>query len=285
MIVKDEECIIKLIDIANTHIDLGHWLSHFKMLATVIILKPNKTSYDSPKSFHPIILLNTMGKLFKKMIRERLQFHSISNNFIYFCQLGGLKHRSTTDADIMLTHFIHLEWIKNLFTSTLLFDITQFFPSLNHQLLSLILDKASFHSKILNFFKNYLVGRKTKYLWNNFSSPLCNDDISVRQGSALSPILSALYFSLIFYIFEKYIKNLKISISIFSFVDNNLFISQHKSLSLLLSSLMLASKIMLLSRFHTSIHIINWLSKWFIELSISPPLKLSYSPFVVVSIK
>ena len=65
-----------------------------------------------------------------------------------------------------------------------------------------------------------------------FFSPLCNVDISIRQDSALSSILSVLYLSLIFYIFEKHIKNLKIPISIFSFVDDGLFTSQHKSLSI-----------------------------------------------------
>ena len=47
-------------------------------------------------------------------------------------------------------------------------NIAQFFPSLNHYLLPLILDKASFDPKVSSFFQNYLVGRKTKYLWNNF---------------------------------------------------------------------------------------------------------------------
>jgi len=83
----------------------------------------------------------------------------------------------------------------------------------------------------LFFFKNCLIGRKTTYLWNNFSSPLCNVDIDVGQGSALSPILSALYLSLIVYILEKQLNSLKIPISILSFFDNRLFISQHKSIS------------------------------------------------------
>jgi len=230
MIIKDKECIIKLIDI-------GHWPSHFKMLATAVISMPNKTSYDSPKSFCPIMLLNTIGKLFEKMIRERLQFHSISNNFVHPCQLGRLKHRSIIDVSIVLTHFIRSGWIKNISISMLLFDITQFFLSLNYQLLSLILDKAGFHYKILNFFKNYLVGGKIKYLWNNFSSSSCNVDISVGWSSALSPILSTLYLFLIFYIFEKHIKNLKIPISILFFIDDGLFISQHKSLSISNTSL------------------------------------------------
>jgi len=115
----------------------------------------------------------------------------------------------------------------------LAFDNAQFFPSLNHQILSLILWKAGFNLKVSFFFKNYLVGRKTMYLWNNFSSPLCNVDVGVGQGSAFSPILSALYFSPIFYILEKWLKILKISISILSFIDDGLFISQHKSISVL----------------------------------------------------
>jgi len=70
-----------------------------------------------------------------------------------------------------------------------------------------ILDKAGFDSKISLFFQNYLVGRKMKYLWNNFSSFLFNVDIGVRQGSALSPILLAFYLSPIFHTFEKKLFN------------------------------------------------------------------------------
>jgi len=61
----------------------------------------------------------------------------------------------------------------------LAFDIVQFFPLLNYQLLPLIMTKAGFDPKVFNFFKNYLVGRKTKYLWNSFSSPYCNVDIGI----------------------------------------------------------------------------------------------------------
>ena len=83
--VKNKECINKLIDIANVCIDLGHWPSHFKISITIIIPKSNKALYNSTKSFCSIILLNTTGKLFEKMIGEWLQFLLISNNFIYTC--------------------------------------------------------------------------------------------------------------------------------------------------------------------------------------------------------
>jgi len=88
----------------------------------------------------------------------------------------------------------------------------------------LILEKVGFDSKISIFFQDYLVGRKTKYLWNSFFSLSFNIDVGVGQYSVLSPILSTLYLSPIFYIFEKRLKNLKISIYILSFVDDRLFV-------------------------------------------------------------
>ena len=71
------------------------------------------------------------------------------------------------------------------------------------------------------------------------------------QELALSPILSALYLLPFLHILEKYLKNLDLKISILSFVDNGLLISQSKSFNLfnacLFSSYNIASK--LLSKF------------------------------------
>jgi len=195
----------------------------------VIIPKPNKKSYDSPKAFRSIVLLNTVGKLIKKVIGDHLQFHVASNDFIHLCQLGGLKFKSTIDVGVALTHIICSGWVKNLSTSTLLFDIVQFFPSLNHHLLSCIIKKAGFDNQIVLFFLNYLVDRRTNYFWNNFMSPVFDVNVGVGQNSALSPILSALYLSPLIYILENCLKNLKIPNYIISFVDDGLFISQSKS--------------------------------------------------------
>ena len=77
---------------------------------------------------------------------------------------------------------------------------------------------AGFDPKVIIFFYN-------------FSSPLFNIDIGVSQRLALSPILFALYLTPILHILEKYLKNLKIPVSILSFVDNGLLIAQNKLLT------------------------------------------------------
>ena len=88
-------------------INLGHWLLHFKILSSIIISKSNKASYNSPKIFRPIILLNILSKLIEKVIGKKLQFQAISKNIIHPCQLGRLKQCSTTDAGVALTYLIY----------------------------------------------------------------------------------------------------------------------------------------------------------------------------------
>ena len=91
VIVNDSLCLKNFINIANAYINLGYWLTHFKILSSIIIPKPNKASYDSLKTFRPIVLLNTLSKLIEKVIGERLQFQLIFKSIIHPYQLGRLK--------------------------------------------------------------------------------------------------------------------------------------------------------------------------------------------------
>ena len=185
-----------------------------------------------------------LGKLIKKVIGERIQFHITANDFIHSNQLGGLKFKSTTDIGIALTHIIRLGWSKNLPTSTLAFDISQFFLSLNYCLLTKIIHKVGLNNHVVDFFSNYLINRKTNYSWNNFSSFIFDVNVGIEQSLALSPILLALYLSPFLHILEKQLKNLKIPVSIISFVDDGLFISQDKSLEVFNACLFCSYNIM-----------------------------------------
>ena len=114
-----------------------------------------------------------------------------------------------------------------------------------------IIYKAGLNIWVVNFFNNYLINRKTNYLWNNFSSPIFNINVGVGQKSALSPILSALYLLPFLYILEKCLKNLKVPVSIISFIDDGLFISQNKSFEISNSCLFCSYNVMtnLLNKF------------------------------------
>jgi len=137
--------------------------------------------------FCPIVLLNTLGKLIEKVIAERIQFTVTKNNFIYPCQLGGLKFKSTMNGEVTLMYIVRSRWMKGKSTNTLIFDISQLFLSLNHNLLMTTLSKTNLEPKVFKFFADYLVERKMNYVWNNLQSPEFEVNVGVGQESALSP--------------------------------------------------------------------------------------------------
>jgi len=67
-ILADNTCATGMFSLANSCITLHHWPRHFKESVSVIILKPGKPAYDTPKAFRLIVLLNMLGKLIEKMI-------------------------------------------------------------------------------------------------------------------------------------------------------------------------------------------------------------------------
>ncbi|PPQ94129.1 hypothetical protein CVT25_007914 [Psilocybe cyanescens] len=197
-----------LLSLANACLQVGHWPKHFKESMSVIIPKLNKPSYSAPKAFRPIVLLNTVGKLVEKMLSNRIQFDG--------------------DAGLILMHMVRAGWAKGLKTSVIAFDVTQFYPSLNHEVLMAILRKLGFSDNVVKFFSHYLVGHSTQYAWGDFISDLRQADVGVGQGSALSPVLSAFYLTLIMRLFE--LDPLTRGCFLLSYVDNGTLVVQLKSL-------------------------------------------------------
>ena len=177
------------------------------------------------------MLLNTLGKLIEKMISNRIQYDMIKHDIVHPNQMGGIRQCSTEDAGLFLTHLIRAGWAKGEKTSVLAFDIAQFFPSLNHDVLMAILRKQGFPPLVVNFFASYLVGRSTVYTWNNFKSDPRQADVGVGQGSALSPVLSALYVAPIMKLYEQEARQAGLDSTLISYVDDGTVIVQSKSLN------------------------------------------------------
>jgi hypothetical protein len=119
----------------------------------VVIPKPGKPL------FRPIVLLNTLGKMFEKMLFNRLQFEAAEHGVLHPNQFGGVCQNSTSDAGCFLTHVVWAGWHAKLKTSVVAFDLAQFFPSINHNhdVLLSILDKQGFTPEVVACFRSYLV--------------------------------------------------------------------------------------------------------------------------------
>jgi hypothetical protein len=217
----------KVLSLADACLWVGYWLSHFKESVSVIIPKLGTPSYSTPKLFQPIVLLNTLGELIKKMISTRLQFDSVKFGVFHSNQLGSIWQWSTKDAGLLLTHLVKAGWAQGLKMSVVAFNIAQFFPSLNHEMLMAVLAQQGFPEHVWKFFTSYLVGRGMRYLWNSFSSDRRSTNVGMGQGSALSLVLLALYFAPVIKLFESQAAHL--NCDVLSYVDDG---TPHPSFSL-----------------------------------------------------
>ena len=120
-------------------------------------------------------------------------------------------------------------WAKRLKISVVIFDIVQFFLSLNHSVLTLILKHFGFSNYIIDFFSDYLAGRSTQYSWNLFFSGTCDTNVDIEQNSTHSLILLVFYIASFIYIFELRAQALNLNTSFLSFVDNSLLICYRKT--------------------------------------------------------
>jgi hypothetical protein len=118
--------------IANAHLATGHWPTEFKASIMVVIPKPEKLAYDTPKAFCPIVLLNIIRKLLDKMLACWMQFEAAEHSMFHPHQFGGVCQNSAKDAGCFLTHLICAGWANNLKASVVAFDLAQFFSSINH---------------------------------------------------------------------------------------------------------------------------------------------------------
>jgi hypothetical protein len=195
--------------------------------------EPGKPSYDTPKSFRPIVLLNTMGKLLEKMLANRLQFEAAEHGVLHPNQFGGVRQNSTEDAGCFLLHVVRAGWQAGLKTSVVAFDLAQFFPSINHELILSILEKQGFAPEIVVFFRSYLVGRHTQYAWDEDLSPAFPSSVGLGQGSAMSPVISALTLAPLMKEFERRVA----SALLISFVDDSTIMAQSLTLEVNLPKL------------------------------------------------
>ena len=89
-ILFNNSCTVDIFFLANACLSLHHWPKHSKELISIIIPKPGKSAYDTPKTFRPIVLLNTLDKLIEKMIARQLQFNAIKYGILHPNQLEGV---------------------------------------------------------------------------------------------------------------------------------------------------------------------------------------------------
>ena len=90
-----------------------------------------------------------------------MQDEAVQFAIFHPCQFGGVQQNS--NVGIYLLHLVHAGWAKELKTSVVAFNLVQYFLSLNHDIITYLLARMGFPTPMVEFFKSYLVGQKTRW--------------------------------------------------------------------------------------------------------------------------
>ncbi|KAI0998299.1 hypothetical protein K3495_g9897 [Podosphaera aphanis] len=71
-----------LVDLFNACLTCGYHPKRFKGSTTIVLKKPQKSSYDTPKAYRPIALLNTIGMVLEKLVANRISKAAEDHNIL-----------------------------------------------------------------------------------------------------------------------------------------------------------------------------------------------------------
>ena len=120
--------------IFNQSLHLGYCPAHFRESTTVVLREPGKDNYTVPKSYRPIALMNTTGKIMDAVIARRLSYLAETHHVLPPTHIGGRKRRSTEHALHVVTYKIYEAWSQSTsqVASLLLLDVSGAFDNVSH---------------------------------------------------------------------------------------------------------------------------------------------------------
>ena len=147
-------------------------------------------------NYRPVSILNCFSKIYERFLHN--QIVSFSNEFLSDFISAYRKEYSTNHVLIRLIENWKTTQDKNLFTGTVLMDLSKAFDCILHDLLI-----AKLHAYGLSFDAVTFLNRKQNVRINNIFSAFQNILSGVPQGSILGPIFFNIFLNDLFLYIKK----------------------------------------------------------------------------------
>ena len=99
-----------LIQIFRAVFKLGTYSDSWHLWNTIVLRKPGKPRYDTPKAHRPIALMNTIGQLLSAIIAEDITYMCERSGLLPDTHFGGRPGKNTSDVMHFLTNKIKGTW-------------------------------------------------------------------------------------------------------------------------------------------------------------------------------
>lgn len=190
------------------------------------IIKTNKNQ-NSPTSYRPIALSNTLRKIFEKIIVNRLLHYLEKNKLWPQMQYGFRPGYSTMNNLSIFNIDILLAFHKKEIIEATFLDISKAFDSVRINLLQQDLLEYKIPHSIINIITSLMINRRIYMKTHAAISNYRLTSLGLPQGSSLSPILFNLYTGKLFEQIHSHARLLQYADDIILYISCNKLQLQH----------------------------------------------------------
>jgi len=187
-------CIHHLTAIYNSALKLQHFPINWKKAQVITIPKPGKDP-KFPQNRRPISLLSTLGKIYERVLLNRLMEFVEERKLIPEEQFGFMAGCSTTHQLLRLMESITEGFQTRQTTIAVFLDISKAYDTTWHTGLIYKLIGMGLPGDLIKIIESFLSQRSFRVRMDGAHSEWKNLKAGVPQGAVLSPILYNLYTS------------------------------------------------------------------------------------------
>lgn len=155
-----------------------------------MLKKPAKKDASAPRSYRPITLEETFGKLLEKMMAARLQHWAEKKKWVADGQFGGRRGRAVSDAMEALLGNIQDAHNGGQVYTLIAMDVQGYFNNIRHEDINARLEEMGAPACFTDWVMSFVGQRRVAVSFDGYTGPLLEKpDLGVLQGSPLSPIL------------------------------------------------------------------------------------------------